>query len=65
MSVSGLIRQLRCGYLGGCNNISLRTPPIDTIQVTAWPARIVVWFWQDDPGAAIAEPDMTFVIRFK
>jgi hypothetical protein len=54
-----------CGYPGGCNNISPATPPIDHIQITAWPAEVEIWFWRDDPGLAIVEPDMTFVIQLK
>ncbi|MBN1583997.1 MAG: hypothetical protein JXA89_25030 [Anaerolineae bacterium] len=54
-----------CGYPGGCNNISPTTPQIDNIQITAWPAEIVIWFWQDDPGPVLASPDMTFVIHYK
>jgi hypothetical protein len=53
-----------CGYQGGCNNISPATPPIDNIQITAWPAEIVIWFWRNDPGPTIASPDMTFAIHF-
>ena len=54
-----------CGYPGGCNNISPRTPPIDNIQITAWPARVAIWFWRDDPGSELEAPDMVFVIEFK
>jgi hypothetical protein len=53
-----------CGYPGGCNNISPRTPPIDNIQATGWPAQIVVWFWRSDPGTVDTAPEMEYVITF-
>jgi hypothetical protein len=53
-----------CGYPGGCNNISPQTPEIDGIRITGFPAEVVIWFWQDDPGSTEKPPDMVFVIRF-
>ena len=53
-----------CGYPGGCNNISPQTPAIDNLQITGWPAQVVIWFWRDDPGSIDKSPDMVFVIDF-
>ncbi|MBN1139123.1 MAG: hypothetical protein JXM73_21260 [Anaerolineae bacterium] len=53
-----------CGYPGG-NDISPTTPPIDIIQIAAWPAQITIWFWRDDPGEAVASPDIVYVIHLQ
>jgi hypothetical protein len=53
-----------CGYSGGCNNISPQTPEIDNIQITGWPAKVVIWFWRHNPGSIDESPDMVFVIHF-
>jgi len=52
-----------CGYPGGCNNISPRTPPIDNIQITNYPAKIVVWFWAGKPASADVPPELIYVIH--
>jgi hypothetical protein len=55
-----------CGYPGGCNNMSPRTPEIDGIRITRLPAKVVIWLWEEDPGDPLeGTPDMTFVLRFK
>jgi len=53
-----------CGYPGGCNNISPQTPEIDNLQILGWPAELVIWFWQDDPGTIEQSPDVVFSLVF-
>jgi hypothetical protein len=54
-----------CGYPGGCNNMSPATPEIDGLQVTALPAKVVIWFWKQQPVSLEQEPNMRFVIHFR
>lgn len=53
-----------CGYPGGCNNISPQTPEIDNLQVSGWPAELVVWFWREDPGTLEESPDIVYRLLF-
>jgi hypothetical protein len=54
-----------CGYPGGCNNTSPPTPEIEGLQVTALPAKVVIWLWKQQPISLGQEPDMRFVIQFQ
>jgi hypothetical protein len=54
-----------CGYPGGCNNMSPSTPEISQLRVTALPAIVTIWFWNQKPASTEQDPDMTFVIRFQ
>ncbi len=54
-----------CGYPGGCNNMSPRSPEIDALSVTDLPASVVTHLWHNRPSSPNDKPDMTFVIRFE
>jgi hypothetical protein len=54
-----------CGYPGGCNNMSPYTPEIDGLRITALPAMVVVWLWEEQPTSLEDTPDMIFVIHFQ
>ncbi len=57
-----LHRGSSCGYPGGCNNASPRVPEISAIWIDKLPAQVVVWLWQDEPGAHAPAPDLVFTI---
>ena len=54
-----------CGYSKGCNNMSPATPEIDDLQITDFPAQIMIWLWENQPNSIHQEPDMVYVIRFE
>lgn len=54
-----------CGYLGGCNNMSPQTPPIDDIRLDDLPARIMVWLWRTRPDSVEVKPDFKYVIEIR
>jgi hypothetical protein len=54
-----------CGYPGGCNNMSPPSPPIDGLELTGFPAQIVIWLWREAPDTLERSPDMVYVIRFQ
>jgi hypothetical protein len=54
-----------CGYPGGCNNMSPPTPPIDALEITGYPAQVVIWLWRDLPDSPDESPDMVYVIRIQ
>lgn len=54
-----------CGYSGGCNNMSPPSPPIDGLELTSLPARIVVWLWREMPDTLENPPDLVYVISFQ
>lgn len=54
-----------CGYPGGCNNMSPPSPPIDGLELTGLPARIVIWLWREMPDTIEKSPDLVYVIRFQ
>jgi hypothetical protein len=58
-------RGTSCGYPGGCNNMSPPTSDLDGLQLTGLPAKIMIWFWIDQPASTRQAPDMRFVIYFK
>lgn len=60
-----LHRGSSCGYPGGCNNASPRMSEISAIWIDQLPARVVVWLWQDEPGAHGPPPDLVFTIWFQ
>jgi hypothetical protein len=54
-----------CGYPGDCNNVSPPTPELDSIRITALPARAHIWLWANAPQSVEQPPDMTFIINFR
>ncbi len=54
-----------CGYTGGCNNMSPRTPDIDRIEIIGWPAKLVTYLWTDNPRSVGAPPDMEYIMHFE
>jgi hypothetical protein len=58
-----------CGYPGGCNggcnNMSPPTPPIDALEITGFPAQVVIWLWRESPLTTYETPDMVYVIHFQ
>lgn len=56
-----------CGYPGGCNNMSPPSPEIDSLEVTGYPAQVVIWLWSRRPASleAAPAPDLIFVIHFR
>jgi hypothetical protein len=54
-----------CGYPGGCNNMSPPTPELDSIRITALPARAYMRLWANAPRSVEQPPDMTFIITFR
>lgn len=54
-----------CGYPGGCNNVSPRTPEIENLRITGFPARVVIRFWRKKPNLIEEPSDMEFLIRFE
>ncbi len=53
-----------CGYPGGCNNMSPPSPEIDALEITDFPAFVLVWLWEEQPDDRSQPPDMVFVVRF-
>ena len=54
-----------CGYPGGCNNMSPASPELDGLQITGFPAQIVIWLWEMEPNSIEQQPDVRYVIRFE
>jgi hypothetical protein len=54
-----------CGYPGGCNNMSPPSPEIDFLEITGFPAEVVVWLWEAEPSSPTQPPDMVFLVRFQ
>lgn len=54
-----------CGYPGGCNNMSPYTPEIDGLEITDFPAQVIIWLWRHKPASPEQPPDMTFVLSFR
>ena len=54
-----------CGYPGGCNNMSPPSPEIDFLEITGFPAEVVVWLWEAEPDSVDQPPDMVFYLRFQ
>jgi hypothetical protein len=53
-----------CRYPGGCNNMSPPSPEIDSLEITGFPAEVVVWLWKNEPGSISQPSDMIFLVRF-
>lgn len=54
-----------CGYPGGCNNMSPRTPPLDDIFVSDLPCKVVVHLWERQPRSVDERPDIEYVMNFE
>lgn len=55
-----------CGYPGSCcNNMSPSLIKLESITVTALPAKAQVSLWKSQPTSVLDQPDMTFVIHFE
>jgi hypothetical protein len=54
-----------CGYPGGCNNMSPYTPEIDELEITGFPAKLVIWLWKSEPASLKQKPDMVFILNFR
>jgi hypothetical protein len=54
-----------CGYPGGCNNMSPTTAELDSLRLTALPARLEIWLWKSAPQTGKEPADMVFVINYQ
>jgi len=51
-----------CGYRGGCNNMSPRTPELD-IKIQRLPARVTLKLWRDLPKTSSQPADIVFNVK--
>ena len=40
------------------------SPEINSLEITGFPAEVVVWLWKNEPGSISQPSDMIFLVRF-